>query len=176
MSELTVGSLSGLASNDFVIDVAPGSKIVQPGAVLQVVSTTKTNRFTMSSATFATVTDLSLSITPRSTSSKIWVVADMNVANTNNDLNKLRLRRDSTEIFSATGGVVANGIYSANLTVTSVNYNTPVSFNVLDSPNTSSSVTYDIQVASGGTQISVNASDNNNYSAISTITLMEIAG
>ena len=36
MSELSVGSLSGLAANSYVIDVASGSRLVQPGMIVAV--------------------------------------------------------------------------------------------------------------------------------------------
>jgi hypothetical protein len=77
MSNLTVGSLSGLSANNFVIDVASGSKIVQPGAVLQVVRATDTTNRTTTSTSFVDVTGMSVTITPTSTSSKIIVTAQV---------------------------------------------------------------------------------------------------
>ena len=47
------------------------------GKVLQVVSTTKTDHFTHNSTTVTDITGLSVSITPSSASSKIFITADI---------------------------------------------------------------------------------------------------
>ena len=88
MSELSVGSLSGLAANSYVIDVAAGSSldlsagaVLPAGSIIQVVSTTKTDTFSTTSTSFSDVTGFSVSITPTSTSSKIMVMASAQVGN-----------------------------------------------------------------------------------------------
>ena len=72
MSELSVGSLSGLAANSYVIDVASGSQLTQPGMVLQVVRAIDTTDRTTTSATFAD-TGLSVTVTPTSASSTLFI-------------------------------------------------------------------------------------------------------
>ena len=60
MSELSLGTLSGLAANSYVVDVASGSSldlsagaVLPAGSILQVVSTTKTDTFSSSSTSFS---------------------------------------------------------------------------------------------------------------------------
>jgi hypothetical protein len=77
MSELSVGQLRGLTVNSNVITVPSGHKLYAPGHVVQVVSVSKTDAFTMSSGAFSTVTGLTASITPTSSSSKILVMVQL---------------------------------------------------------------------------------------------------
>ena len=79
MSELSVGQLRGLTVNDNVITVPSGHTLYAPGSVVQVVTTTKTDVFTTSSLTYTTVTGLTATITPKSTNSKILVMAQIAV-------------------------------------------------------------------------------------------------
>ena len=85
MSELSVGSLSGLAANSYVIDVASGSTLdvtnatgtlpaaqLPAGTILQVLEATAATTTTTTS-TSAVDTSLSATITPSSSSSKIFV-------------------------------------------------------------------------------------------------------
>jgi hypothetical protein len=181
MSELTVGSLSGLAANGFVIDVASGSKIVQPGAVLQVVSAVKTDAFTTSSSTFVDVTGLAVTITPSSVSSKILVVANATMGNastsTDSRYTVVRLVRDSTAIGSSTGGLAAGDGFAAGANLGNSNYPTKAGISHLDSPSTTSATTYKIQVRqNGGSDAHINRNAANTAGGSSDITVMEIAG
>jgi hypothetical protein len=181
MSNLTVGSLSGLSSNGFVIDVEPGSKIVQPGAVLQVVSATKTDTFSTTSTTFVDVTGLSLSITPASSSSKIYLSLTVGTFDASTATELLaRALRDSTPVGvgGADGSRSQAGLYRVN---SAANRPGVAVWSFLDSPATSSSITYKIQVQTGAGTAFLNraSTDGNNAAtgrAASTITLMEIAG
>jgi hypothetical protein len=145
------------------------------GSVLQVVSTTKTDTFSMTSTTtFTDVTGLSVSITPKSSSSKILITSHIHNSNSGLNHNMFNLVRDSTNIaqpsadtYSATIGVsfAANTDFSVG------------SISHLDSPSTTSSVTYKIQAkVSGGTLWVNRRGDLASVSAVSSITLMEIAG
>jgi hypothetical protein len=185
MSNLTVGSLSGLSANNFVIDVASGSKIVQPGAVLQVVSTTKTDTFTTSTPGFQDITGLSVSITPSSASSKFLVLMDCNPhtdAGATAQNATLRLMRDSTPI--AIGDAAGSRERTTTRTgQTGGNNQTSqtLSANHLDSPATTSAITYKVQIYSTGSAVFVNraATDTDNVAfqrMVSSITVMEIAG
>jgi len=70
------------------------------GTFLQAVQTIKTNAFSTTSTSFVDVTDFSVTITPRSTTSKILVLADVSVGHSRDDTNAvLRLLRDSTNIY-----------------------------------------------------------------------------
>jgi hypothetical protein len=174
MSELVVGSLKGLSANNFKIEVASGSQLVQPGAILQVVSVEKTNLFTTTSGTFVDVTGFSASITPISTSSKILVTMSTQIQNDSaSGFWALNLLRDSTNIAQGSGGS-SNQQTAWSLGVGN-SFMSHLGVVVLDSPATTSLTTYKVQVnrsAAGTTQINGNSSS----SAFSSITLMEVAG
>jgi hypothetical protein len=181
MSELAVGSLKGLAANSFVIDVASGSKIVQPGAVLQVVSTTKTDTFSSTSTTFTALTGLSVSITPTSATNKILVHVSLGQWDSSSgDVLRGRIMRDSTAI--ALGDVAGSRSPSSFSVVPgAANRAQSVHMAFLDSPSSTSAIVYSLQLATGGGTLLVNRantdSDNSVYArTLSTITLMEIAG
>ncbi len=152
------------------------------GEVIQVVSTTKTSVFTTASTSFVDVTGLSVSITPSSASNKILIIASLGFVS-NIDYGFGRLMRDSTAI-------CIGDLSQANQTRSSFGnaYATGGAWlhsnhqNFLDSPSTTSAITYKIQVLSGGGgTIFVNRTtdDTNNSShgtTASTITVMEIKG
>ena len=152
------------------------------GRVLQVIQTVKTTDFSASVATdsVADITGLSAAITPSSSSSKILVSYDIHLHSTGGST-KVQLMRDSTKICinTSTSGFEAQTSMSPNdivygLTVTSMSF--------LDSPSTTSAVTYKPQVshASANTQtIYCNAPESpssRHGRFTSQITLMEIAG
>ena len=154
------------------------------GKILQVKSTTKTDTFTTTSGTFTDVTGLSVDITPSSTSSKILVTVDITGSGRGGSARSpVRLLRDSTAIGNATdvgdrkasfgvlySGSDDNGIATANI-------------QFLDSPNTTSSVTYKVQIVNGnnnGSTVVVNRNYNDTNSATnqrvsSSITAQEVA-
>lgn len=92
---------------------------------------------------------LSVSITPKSTSSKILVLTQVNGLYQNQATYAVyatfRLMRDSTVLVSPYG----NG--PMNVSVNTSDLGTSLVHFYLDSPNTTSAVTYKSQVASGGT-------------------------
>jgi hypothetical protein len=153
------------------------------GSVLQVVSTVKSDTFTTTSGSYVDVTGLSVSITPTSASSKILVLIQINGSQeVGAGRTSLKLLRDSTVIDA--GDVAGSrtpalgGFSSIDSTVPSA----PVSGSFLDSPATTSSTTYKIQVAmaagSGTAYINRTQQDSDNANQIrmaSTITVMEIA-
>ena len=153
------------------------------GNVIQVVSTVKTDTFTTTSGSYVDVTGLSVSITPTSASNKILVLFQINGSQeVGAGRAYLKLLRGSTVIDAgdvAGSRTPALGGFSAmDQSVTS----TPVSGSFLDSPATTSSTTYKIQVAmaagSGTAYINRTMQDADNANQIrmaSTITVMEIA-
>jgi hypothetical protein len=155
------------------------------GKVLQVVSTTKSDTFTMTSTTFADVTSLSASITPSSTSSKILILYSlMGQTNPNNASFTMRLLRDSTAI--AIGDAAGSREQGTTIRISGFNGSNGTGTQAgsfLDSPNTTSALSYKIQVRTdgAGNPMFINRgetdTDNINFSrGISTITVMEIAG
>lgn len=121
------------------------------GKVLQVVDTIKTTSF--SSATggsWVDITGLSATITPSSATSKIEVNFNCVVGTSGtSDLN-LRVVRDSTPIFLGTPVSSSPGV-TLHAPVQTSSYPNPVSFTGIDSPATTSAITYKIQVMGGGT-------------------------
>lgn len=165
--------------------IVSGSKVVtaaQPaGSILQVVSTTKTDTFVGSAnQTWTDITGLSLAITPISATSKLLVLFEVNASCTNNA--SLRLLRNSTPIV---GTASSNRIptSTSDLYVSANASGKTGSMSYLDSPATTSEVTYKIQywAYSGGSYpVYVNMvrddSDNNySFRSISSITIMEVA-
>jgi hypothetical protein len=151
------------------------------GSVLQVVSTPITAiTATTSSATFVDVTGLTVSITPKSTSSKIMVTVNMSVgANGSVDDTFYDLVRNSTSIFQSTGATSnATMAYrfaydgASNQTYQIVNLST----SFLDSPATTSATTYKMQWRTRVGTIYLNRRGDTVSGATSNITVMEIAG
>jgi hypothetical protein len=184
MSELTVGSLSGLAANSYVIDVASGSTldlsagaVFPAGSIIQVVSATKTDTFTTTSASAVDITGLSVSITPSSTASKFLVFFNVNASNSTNEeqATAILLKRDSTTLFPGTGGSISN---SSGMFFGQSNQILTLSGTELDSPNTTSAIIYKVQMfASGGSVGTVNRrGSGETRNVASSITVMEIAG
>jgi hypothetical protein len=149
------------------------------GSVLQVIQNVKQNQSSTTSASFSDI-GLYASITPSSSSNKIMVILDIMWSHAPGySGSMLRLLRDSTTIYYGTGtgfdGFMGSFETHENFTVNRV----PV--NYLDSPSSTSSITYKVQY--NGFQshyVGINRSQrvNGTYDprGASTITLMEIAG
>jgi len=157
------------------------------GQVIQVVSTNKTDTFASSSLAnaFQDVTGLSVTITPSSSANTILVLATVNHGVDGIRATALKLLRNSTAINIGT----ASGTRPAASTVgIGQNYDSNrgqvSSINFLDSPATTSAITYKIQVGileSTGNVARINTTNSdsdNTYIArsASTITVMEIKG
>jgi hypothetical protein len=135
------------------------------GTVLQVVTGTTSTSLNSSTSTFAT-TGLTATITPKSTSSKILALVSQNGLLKQNVTGiSLRLVRGST--------VISDFAIEHNKTNTSLLIVTSASVSYLDSPSTTSATTYKTEYASA-----LNIADVyvQFASAMSSITLMEIAG
>ena len=186
MSELAVGSLKGLAANGFVIDVASGSKLVQPGSVLQVVSTTKTDTFTTSSTSFVDVTGLTASITPSATANKVLVsVSVPRGMSATNQTVMLTLTDGSNNnlINAASPGSRIPAFDADFISGNEIGGMAVQSFTFLHAPATTSAFTYKVRMRVTGGTAHVNRADqgdvdNNNQRGrgVATVTLMEIAG
>ena len=164
--------------------IVSGGKIVssaQPaGAVLQVIQTTKSDVFTTTSTSYTDVTGLSVSITPTSATSKILVFGTIIISNTG-DMAAMQLVRGSTPIQV---GIAASNRYAATADFRAsadAAVSGAIPLNFLDSPSTTSSTTYKIQVSSrmsGTTRVNASGDDadqTNRGRFMSTITVMEIA-
>jgi hypothetical protein len=133
--------------------------------VLQVVSMETSTTVSNSTTTFA-ASGLTLSITPSSTSSKILVMSNSAIAKTSGNASNgvnLRLRRGATVLQNQvaclfTGTAITN-IGNSNMMT-------------LDSPNTTSATTYDVQFANF---TAAAAADHNANNSTSSLVLMEIS-
>ena len=144
---------------------------ITTGKVLQIVSDTTTDTTTVGSTTFTDVTGLSVSITPAATSSKILLIASMSGRNhiESNALKeyKLAFLRDSSIVYQKYAYDIEAGLGANSKVVTPIQ---DLSF--LDSPSSTSSLTYKVQMAVS------NVSNNTFIQARTTSSLiaMEVAG
>ncbi|WP_396189616.1 hypothetical protein [Flavobacterium sp.] len=156
------------------------------GAVLQVVQVVKTDTFSTSSTTRVDIAGLSATITPFSTNSKILVTLNIQGSGQASGWygTQLTLMRNGTDIAigDARGSRTRSTIDLSSTDNTGVYINS-TSMTFLDSPNSSSPVTYKLQLCSKqATAAWINrpaGSDQDNAYATtvpSSITLMEIAG
>jgi hypothetical protein len=140
------------------------------GASPRVVSTTKVTGFTTNSTSMVDVTDLSATITPRLANSKILVMAQVatSCSSTSGEV-FLNLVRGSTNIN------LGSYTHYSFINQTFFTWQVPIMF--LDSPATTSAVTYKIQVASNSSGNTVNISRNAGSGILvpSSITLIEVA-
>ena len=154
------------------------------GGIIQMKSVTKTDTFSVTSNSYTDVTDLTLSFTPQSTSNKILVSYNLTCGTEDSGYQwGIRLVRDSTAIFVGdTAGSrdrVSNFVRNNGSDLHTVY----PSGQHLDSPNTSSSVTYKLQVKAytSGRALHINKVHNDGDDAAvgrsaSSITVMEVSG
>ena len=156
------------------------------GSILQVLSTTKTDTFTTTSGSKVDITGLSVAITPSSSSNKVLITGRVNIGldRTAPYLYPIFLLRDSTEICihdSASNRTRATtgGQWGASANDPTFDY----AINFLDSPSSTSELTYKLQIfsESGGTAYVNRGKENDGDAAItgrftSVITVQEVAG
>ena len=149
------------------------------GKIGQVVSTTVNTPLSIGVSTTKTdITGLSASITPSSTSSKILVLHKIQMSNASGGNGTIHLIRNTTEIGNGGSG---SGL-SANTSMNFANSNSYWVFDFggsfLDSPSSTSALTYKFQVRNEGSYtVYFNRSARNggvDINGISTITLMEV--
>ena len=154
-------------------------------SVLQVVSTTKLDRFSSTSGTMTDITGMSVNITPTNSSNKILIIASLVVSADTWDTAgmQINLVRDSTNLGVGTSGSSSNATSGYNAWAggadnTRANH-TPMIITFFDSPNTTSSTTYKLQGRNNTNGYTFVIGGRMSDSAIgysSTITVMEIAG
>ena len=138
------------------------------GKILQVKQTTKSNTFETSSSSYVDIPDLSVSITPSSSSNKILFISSVNFnANQTGQHNFYQVVRDSTTI-SATAQSIRASDTAVVHSYTSI---------ILDSPSSTSALTYKIQCKpeNSNSAVGVNRNIGNTLYVFSTILCMEVA-
>jgi hypothetical protein len=166
VQRLAVGSNGNVLTVDTTVDgkikwAAPAGG----GKVLQVVQDEETTGVSSSTATYVD-TGLSVTITPSSVSSKVLILVNGTCTKTDGNQNTLlniRLQRDATTAQQLTG-------YHFYTYSTALRFRGMFNGAYLDSPATTSAITYKIQINAGGNHSSVTACD----SGTSTIIAMEI--
>jgi len=160
------------------------------GTVLQVVQGIKTDTFvTSASATDTAVTGLTVSITPTSASNKILVFVNLGIGSENGQGGASKLTRTISATVtqlsladsagSRSRSSFAGSAYRGNASnYTNIFGHQGLTY--LDSPTTTSAITYGVQVSSitNGTYINRTEADGNSndtFRGVSYITVMEIA-
>lgn len=182
------GTILTTASSINASSVTSGSLPKQQlptGSILQVVQATKTDTFSTTSTSQTDVTGLSVSITPTSATSKILVFYNVQTSMENFQM-ALFLVRNSTNIFvgdAAGSRIQATSAYCGVPTGTGNEFSNSQMANsimYLDSPATTSAITYKIQAQVNSGTGYVNRSyrdDNATYASRvpSSIIVMEVA-
>lgn len=177
MSKLTVGTISGLAANEYVVDVASGSSLditnttgtlpsaqLPSDSILQIVNFTTTETTSTTSTNYVN-TALASSITPSSASSKILILvsaASLRSLSSTVEASARLYRGDVSG--TLLGSTEIGSSYSATNDT-----RTTFSAVYLDSPATTSSVPYTIGIRS----LSPNTCE---LRYLQSMILMEIAG
>jgi len=178
-------AISQINSNSLASGV-PAKANLPAGSTLQVVQATKTDTQVISSETKTDITGMSVTITPSSSSSKILLfisVAYNTAGNANHGY--VFLLRNGTEIFK---GDASSGRVNSTLAISAaIGQSTDTGVAIyLDSPATTSAVTYKLQAWSGqwneaGQPVYINRTQSDRTSTdydqrvVSSITAMEIS-
>lgn len=162
--------IDGTSGIDTVQKSALAGKL-PAGSVLQVVNGTYASQTSTASTSYVD-TGLTATITPISSTSKILVFVSQNgLQKSGVDIRvQLQLVRNGSNILSFESEILFTNASSSQNAVSSANY--------LDSPATTSAVTYKTQIRVGYGTGSVywNTVGTGSIAAASTITLMEISG
>ena len=141
------------------------------GKVLQVVTATDSTQRNTNSTSFVTASNtLSVNITPSATSSKVFVVVNTTAYNNNSGVSMaLTIYRDSSDLGNGVYGMINS--YDTN-TSGQRTIGQPTSMSVLDSPSSTSQLTYQVYVRTDSSgEIYFNYADIK-----ASITAFEIAG
>ena len=166
------------------VDTIATTAGVTNNRVLQVVSTEKDDQFTTTSTTFVDVTGMSATITPTSSSSKILIIFSVGLVgnSTGGQFVYLKVNRNPSGLVSIGDQASLRARVSAGNGGTQPYSNSSLTITNLDSPSTTSAVTYKIQMRSQstGTAKFNSRGDDANSTAYgrssASLTLMEIAG
>ena len=156
---------------DTINEKTSGNGIQIPGHVVQVVQGVYTTNGSITSSTL-TDTGISQAITPTSSSSKVLVLINPQLAISGTNAGEVytQIVRDSTAIQLYERAFMIYGNDGANYQAGG-----SYSFCYLDSPNTTSSTTYKLQGRTNSGTLRINDYFSGDGGGASTITLMEIA-
>ena len=193
MSTLKVNNLTDLGADAVVTNGVIDSGALPAGSILQVIQAVKTDTQSNSNDTSWTdIADLSVDITPASSSSKFLLMAT--IANSyygGYNANHFRFAKGGSAISGALGDASTNAnVLQATFTASQMNgtneYVQQVdSMNYLDSPSATSQITYNVQWRVAYAPVSYTNYINQNYyetnddsrsRTISSLTVIEVAG
>jgi len=151
------------------------------GSVLQVVSTNYTTRTVIATTTsYTDMTGMTVSITPTSATSKIFVLITLAVNSPDGQSNMVVLDRNGTQIGNSTSSGGIQQFFGMALANTESYRLWTVGGSFLDSPATTSALTYKLRIraAANTSNLYLNGTSRNSSEdalGSSTITVMEIA-
>jgi hypothetical protein len=180
---ITLPNATGPFALESYVDAAVAAIPAIAGIGLNVVQTVKTDAFTSTSATYTTVTGLSVTITPTTDTSKILVIAQITHGmNSNAGYGAFQVVRGATDIYrGGAAGTTVQGVFGGYTQANLTNVSTSGSIVFLDSPGTDSAVTYNVQartVFSGNVRINTPTQTDDGTSSVrgaSSITVIEVA-
>ena len=169
-----INAITGTIPQGNIANASLGAVTALPtglgGKVLQVVTNTHATRFETTSTSFVAATGYTVAITPSSSSNKVFVIISTILDNkATGRIAYATLYRtisggSATDIINDAEGIAVG--YSAGDRVF-----TPATLSALDSPNTSSEVTYQVYVKNDNGEIGINGPE-----AETQLTAFEIAG
>ena len=173
MSTLSVDTIQGKTT--------AGTVAMPAGATIQVVdSGAKTTSVTVQSTTFTDTNMVSVAITPKFATSKIYVVVTQNIQiwnNANYSTGRWRILRNinggSYNAIMEDSSSANGNIFAYDYGGSGINVYSPMTYQLLDTPNTTNEVIYKTQIAQGGNGGNRIVSDGENPGRM---TLLEISG
>ena len=183
---ISVGGLpDGIVDTDMIAAGAVTAAKRGAGAILQVVQGTSQSHLSSTSTTYVNLTGVTADITPSSSSNKILIICSLAIGKENNNSFLGKVLRNGTAI---AGGERHSGHSSQEqdvwFNIRTTDYSTNASTAIyLDSPSSTSSLTYAVQgkTTGSGNSFTLNRTRQNNDTAydsptFSSIILMEVAG
>lgn len=185
-----VEGMASYLNDQNVLSLYDGSawqtSLATTGGILQVVQTVKTDAFTTTSPSYVDITGFSVTITPKSTTSKVLILLDMKIVNHVQGVS-LRLQggNSGNYIGDAAGSRIRalTGFHTRDNDGYIQQHYFQTGGVYLDSPATTSAVTYKVQVAcasGANNEFNFNRSENDTDTAgfsrpASSITAIEVA-
>lgn len=144
------------------------------GTILQTATSTLTTTPSTTSSSFV-ATGLTVTLTPRSSTSKFLLMASVNTGNSGTAWNYFAFARGTTPIGLGASGTLINT--GGQFYVTDNGRMDTVTLHYLDSPATGSAVTYNVYFATYGNTAYLNRRGADNvFRGSSSLTVMEVAG
>lgn len=180
---LSVQQIQGLATaaDPTTVEISSGHTLYAPGHVIQIAEDVLTDDTSTTSSSSMVDTGLSITITPKKSTSKFYIRFDGSSTTGTGYFRYFTVDRNGTNI-GRTMDDTPGGSYTGKLTymgrdAASANVTDHVSFSIIDTPSTASAITYKIQFAvnSGGTHY-IGRRSGGGAESPATMTVMEIAG